>query len=189
MEEMKQTQKEIQETQRIQTNMLQILLQHYNKSADKTELPDDVVFPMQSMDNFQEIEERLKNNDFANALIGYLSDLGGRDIWETTKRIMKFFMVKNLAILFNMQGTKGKRSFSNKPSRKVLAQGTVTEKMLNNKWENGWEVSETGTVVAQKEIREKNKRKQIVLMQIGLDLITCTCRYILLFRFIVQCSL
>ncbi|XP_065652725.1 uncharacterized protein LOC136080015 isoform X1 [Hydra vulgaris] len=57
MEEIKQTQKEIQETQRIQTNMLQILLQHYNKSADKTELPDDVVFPMQSMDNFQEIEE------------------------------------------------------------------------------------------------------------------------------------
>ncbi|XP_065665166.1 uncharacterized protein LOC136086733 isoform X3 [Hydra vulgaris] len=112
MEEMKQTQKEIQETQRIQTNMLQILLQHCNKSADKTELPDDVVFPMQSMDNFQEIEERLKNNDFANALIGYLSDLGGRDIWETTKRIMKFLMVKNLAILFNMQGTKGKRSFS-----------------------------------------------------------------------------
>ncbi|XP_065661765.1 uncharacterized protein LOC136084783 isoform X1 [Hydra vulgaris] len=112
MEEMKQTQKEIQETQRIQTNMLHILLQHYNKSADKTELPDDVVFPMQSMDNFREIEERLKNNDFANALIGYLSDLGGRDIWETTKRIMKFLMVKNLAILFNMQGTKGKRSFS-----------------------------------------------------------------------------
>ncbi|XP_065665083.1 uncharacterized protein LOC136086709 isoform X2 [Hydra vulgaris] len=112
MEEMKQTQKEIQETPRIQTNILQILLQHYNKSADKTELPDDVVFPMQSMDNFQEIEERLKNNDFANALIGYLSDLGGRDIWETTKRIMKFLMVKNLAILFNMQGTKGKRSFS-----------------------------------------------------------------------------
>ncbi|XP_065659187.1 uncharacterized protein LOC136083635 [Hydra vulgaris] len=68
MEEMKQTQKEIQETQRIQTNMLQILLQHYNKSADKTELPDDVVFPMQSMDNFQEIEEQLKNNNFANAL-------------------------------------------------------------------------------------------------------------------------
>ncbi|XP_065656412.1 uncharacterized protein LOC136081915 isoform X2 [Hydra vulgaris] len=103
MEKMKQNQKEIQETQRIQTNMLQILLQHYNKSADMTELPDDVVFQMQSMDNFQEIEERLKNNDFANALIGYLSDLGGRDIWETTKRIMKFLMVKNL---FNMQGTK-----------------------------------------------------------------------------------
>ncbi|XP_065656416.1 uncharacterized protein LOC136081915 isoform X4 [Hydra vulgaris] len=68
MEKMKQNQKEIQETQRIQTNMLQILLQHYNKSADMTELPDDVVFQMQSMDNFQEIEERLKNNDFANAL-------------------------------------------------------------------------------------------------------------------------
>lgn len=60
---------EIKETQRLQSNQLNSILRRSSEPLEQAALPGGISFPLKSLEQFTEIEERLKDQDCLTAVV------------------------------------------------------------------------------------------------------------------------
>lgn len=92
--------------------ILNLLIQ---KTYSSTKLPEDfpVQFPIQSLDQLNTLEEFLNKAENLNSLALYLSGFGGKDIINSTNRILKTILTDALAKEFSFYGMRQqKRKFA-----------------------------------------------------------------------------
>ena len=59
----------IQQTQNMDTNMLNTLLQQNGMAFQASQVPNNIVLPLNSMESFDELEMKLKNVDTFSAVV------------------------------------------------------------------------------------------------------------------------
>ncbi|KAM7406390.1 hypothetical protein PAMP_000769 [Pampus punctatissimus] len=97
--------KEIKETQKIHGKMLNALLK--KQDASIMEVPDGVVFPLQTQADVEALEEKLGDRSLMSAVVAMVADIGGTSVDDATRRMMKYILSNELAL--NMFGRHGKK--------------------------------------------------------------------------------
>ncbi|KAL4240440.1 hypothetical protein ACF0H5_001232 [Mactra antiquata] len=85
-----------------------------NRASSDMELtlPENLKFPLQSVEEVEELELALQDTSVFNGLIGFLSCLGGRSRPDATRRVMKKIFSHKLSCEdYTWYGRKGKRPF------------------------------------------------------------------------------
>ncbi|XP_059184758.1 uncharacterized protein si:dkey-187a12.4 [Centropristis striata] len=99
---------EIKETQKVHGKMLNVLLK---KQDGSEEVPDGVVFPLQTQVNVEALEEKLGDRSLMSAVVAIVADIGGTSVDDATRRMMKYILSNELALEYNMFGRHGKKKF------------------------------------------------------------------------------
>ncbi|XP_043212048.1 uncharacterized protein LOC122391391 isoform X3 [Amphibalanus amphitrite] len=119
LEDYKERQNEIRETQQVHGALLHSILRRLNGGgsvpATAGRLPSGAAgLPLTSMDEFRSLEERLgADEEFVQAMVLYLGDKGGSTVGECVRRVMAQLMRSGLGQRFNMNGAQrhGKTGF------------------------------------------------------------------------------
>ncbi|XP_034142802.1 coiled-coil domain-containing protein 8 homolog isoform X2 [Esox lucius] len=100
---------EIKETQKVHGKMLNVLLKKQDTSV--MEVPDGVVFPLQTQEDVEVLEEQLGDRSLMSAVVAMVADIGGTNVDDATRRMMKYILSNELALDYNMFGRHGKKKF------------------------------------------------------------------------------
>ncbi|XP_032365789.1 uncharacterized protein LOC116683560 [Etheostoma spectabile] len=100
---------EIKETQKVHGKMLNALLKKQDTSV--MEVPDGVVFPLQTQADVEALEELLGDRSLMSAVVAMVADIGGTNVDDATRRMMKYILSNELALDYNMFGRHGKKKF------------------------------------------------------------------------------
>ncbi|KAM4585664.1 uncharacterized protein V3H82_004638 [Fundulus diaphanus] len=98
---------ELKEDNRATRRMLQA--QRGNGGNTLSFIPDG--FPLKTVREVEEMEEKLSDPSFMSDLITAVADIGGSTVDEATRRMMVFIMDHDLSRLYNFVGRNGKREF------------------------------------------------------------------------------
>ncbi|XP_034143022.1 coiled-coil domain-containing protein 8 homolog [Esox lucius] len=96
---------EIKETQKVHGKMLNV------QDTSVMEVPDGVVFPLQTRADVEALEEQLGNHSLMSAVVAMVADIGGTNVDDATRRMMKYILSNELALDYNMFGRHGKKKF------------------------------------------------------------------------------
>ncbi|XP_034721853.1 uncharacterized protein LOC117940820 [Etheostoma cragini] len=100
---------EIKETQKVHGKMLNALLKKQDTSV--MEVPDGVVFPLKTQADVEALEELLGDRSLMSAVVAMVADIGGTNVDDATRRMMKYILSNELALDYNMFGRHGKKKF------------------------------------------------------------------------------
>ncbi|KAI0217572.1 DNA-directed RNA polymerase III subunit RPC6 [Lamellibrachia satsuma] len=126
---------EMRDELRSQKEMLRQLQSVVGLTDPLDSLPDGIQLPIDTMQQFQDVEGRLEDDGIQRNLVAHLSLLGGGSLMETVRRMMQTAMTNSLACNWNWAGRGNKFSFQatrlqgimfralrNSPSGKVATQ-------------------------------------------------------------------
>nr|XP_054760388.1 uncharacterized protein LOC129266559 [Lytechinus pictus] len=89
------------------------------------DLQEPLTEPIKSIQEFDMLETKLAESDFEKRMINYLSLIGGVNIAQTSRRIMKKLGSNNLWSDFNLFGLKGKRGLKSTRFYPVIVRACV----------------------------------------------------------------
>ncbi|XP_066968495.1 uncharacterized protein [Macrobrachium rosenbergii] len=102
----------MKETMQVHTSMLQNLIKKVSGVVtEAATLPEGLKFPLETVDQLEEMETHLIDPGVRTGLVNVLSEIGGRNIDECVKRVMKFIISDTLATKMNMSGMNNKKAF------------------------------------------------------------------------------
>ncbi|KAL5015191.1 hypothetical protein ScPMuIL_009461 [Solemya velum] len=108
---------QILEKQKEQQIMLGQILHRLNTSGPAEEfapgLPEDIILPITSKEDLEELEDKLQDAAVAGAMVNHLSTFGGRTLKESISRLLRELITNHLADLYNWSGAKGKLPLGN----------------------------------------------------------------------------
>lgn len=97
------------------TTMLQLLLKKVDLPAFQDEDEDQSCLPnmpITSLEQFNEVNEAIKNDDIRNRMIRKLGTIGGDNIKQSVRRVMASILNNDVAKKMNWLGRGGKKAFS-----------------------------------------------------------------------------
>ncbi|XP_070390712.1 uncharacterized protein [Dermacentor albipictus] len=89
-------------------------------TSSVTECADLLSHPLSSLEELQEFDDKLDAGKF-KILVHELTQLGGKDAYWATKRILSYCITDEVAAQFSWMGRKGKLSFSALKIAKAIA--------------------------------------------------------------------
>ncbi|KAM9328630.1 uncharacterized protein KZ484_020025 [Pholidichthys leucotaenia] len=85
------------------------------------QLPDNITLPLTTVEQVDELEERLsRDSAFVNVLENHLGLIGGTDVKETTRRILTAGLAPEVQRKFVLMGSQTKRKFDELKLKKVI---------------------------------------------------------------------
>ncbi|KAM9408455.1 uncharacterized protein KZ484_000688 [Pholidichthys leucotaenia] len=85
------------------------------------QLPDNITLPLTTVEQVDELEERLsRDSAFVSVLENHLGLIGGTDVKETTRRILTAGLAPEVQRKFVLMGSQTKRKFDELKLKKVI---------------------------------------------------------------------
>ncbi|XP_060786596.1 uncharacterized protein LOC132892239 [Neoarius graeffei] len=112
---------EIVQNQKLQMKLLKQILAEGSAAGPDVEVIEDMLEdPLTSTEELDRFCEKLANPALRKKLVTLLSAVGGHDVGDTIRRMMKKLGTFQLWSQFNMKGRKKKRSFEALPLNRVI---------------------------------------------------------------------
>ncbi|XP_072020152.1 uncharacterized protein [Amphiura filiformis] len=111
----------LEEAQDEQLTLLRTLINRQPERGEAHEAEEDPLEkPLQTVEEFKDVSERLETQLFRKKMIRHLSLVGGHDLNETIRRVMRKLGTNNLWSSYSVLGRKGKLSIKDSPFYKVI---------------------------------------------------------------------
>ncbi|XP_072051270.1 uncharacterized protein [Amphiura filiformis] len=116
----------LEEAQDEQLTLLRTLINRQPERGEAHEAEEDPLEkPLQTVEEFKDVSERLETQLFRKKMIRHLSLVGGHDLNETIRRVMRKLGTNNLWSSYSVLGRKGKLSIKDSPFYKVIVKACM----------------------------------------------------------------
>ncbi|XP_046544932.1 uncharacterized protein LOC124255137 [Haliotis rubra] len=111
-EKMLQLLEEIRDQNRTSQRLLTLILRKISSSSSENMdvLPDGIKFPLETPQELTALEEKLEDQTVKDKVCGHLSSIGGTNIPDAVRRIMKYVLGHALSTMYNWVGKGGKKA-------------------------------------------------------------------------------
>nr|XP_047143646.1 uncharacterized protein LOC124817505 [Hydra vulgaris] len=112
----------------ILNSILNAVTQH--KSYDT--LPEGINLPLDCIQELKDFDEKLKENSTFKLLVNHLAQIGGRNIGDTTRRLLRTLFSKGLSLQLNFAGRSGKVGIGNMKITSLIVSVVKKNKLLSD---------------------------------------------------------